>query len=83
MNSEKLKHLIEQHLPGSLLEVSGDDHTHFYVTIINQCFAGKSLLQRQREVYACVNDLIASGELHALSLKTHTPEEWATIKSTK
>ena len=35
------------------------------------------LLQKQRLVMDTVRDQIASGELHALSIKTYTPEEWA------
>ncbi|MBP8711663.1 MAG: BolA/IbaG family iron-sulfur metabolism protein, partial [Comamonas sp.] len=34
-------------------------------------------VQRQRAINAIVNDKIASGELHALSMKTLTPAEWA------
>ena len=45
--------------------------------VIDPAFAGKSLLQKQRLVMDTVRDQIASGELHALSIKTYTPEEWA------
>ena len=76
MNSEKLKLLLEQGMPNSQAEISGDDHTHFYATVISDEFTGKSLLQRQRQVYACVDKELASGELHALSLKTYTKQEW-------
>ena len=39
-------------------------------------FKDKSRVKRQQMVYACVQDWIASGELHALSLQTLTQEEW-------
>ncbi len=47
---------------------------HFNVVIIAQAFAGKSLLQRHRLVYAALDDLMAK-DIHALSIKALTPEE--------
>ena len=57
------------------VQVSGDG-SHFEAIVISQDFAGKSLIQKQRLVMAAVREQIASGELHALSIKTYTPEEW-------
>jgi acid stress-induced BolA-like protein IbaG/YrbA len=42
-------------------------------------FRGKTLLQQQRMVYATLGDRIVNGEIHALSLKTYTPEDWARL----
>ncbi len=76
METEAVKRLIEQGLPGSEVRVSGDG-SHFDAIVVSADFAGKSLLEKQRMVYATVNEYIASGELHALSIKTYTPEQWA------
>ncbi len=43
--------------------------------VVSTFFEGLSLLQRQRAVLALVSEEIKSGELHALSVKTYTPEE--------
>jgi acid stress-induced BolA-like protein IbaG/YrbA len=43
--------------------------------IVSSAFDGLSLLQRQRLVLGLVKEEIKSGELHALSVKTFTPEE--------
>lgn len=76
MNPEEIKRLIEQGLPGCQAQVAGDG-SHFDAVVVGEVFAGKSLLEKQRMVYATVNEHIASGKLHALSIKTYTPEEWA------
>lgn len=48
---------------------------HTILQISSERFIGKSPVQRQKLVYACVNDLIQSGELHAITIHTSTPNE--------
>jgi acid stress-induced BolA-like protein IbaG/YrbA len=67
---------IEQGLPGCTVRVEGEDGVHFDAVVVSPDFAGKALLQRQRAVYGTLGGRLASGEIHALSLKTYTPEEW-------
>ena len=49
--------------------------SHFSVSIVSRHFTGKSLLQRHRLVYGALQDLLP-GEIHALSIKTFSPEEF-------
>ena len=49
---------------------------HLTVTVVAPAFAGKSLVERHRMVYAAVGDLMQQ-QIHALSMNTHSPEEWA------
>jgi len=79
MNPEDVKRLIEAGLDGCEATVSGDG-SHFDAVVVGEIFAGKSMIEQQRMVYATVNDRIASGELHALSIKTYTPEQWETAR---
>ena len=44
-------------------------------------FEGKRLLARQRLVYATLGDRIKTDEVHALSMKTYTPAEWAAAQA--
>ncbi len=74
MDSETIKNLIEQGLPGARAAVSGADGVHFEATVVAAAFAGKLPLARHRMVYAALGDLMG-GAIHALSLKTMTPEE--------
>jgi acid stress-induced BolA-like protein IbaG/YrbA len=56
------------------LEVEGDGH-HFQAVIVSPAFAGKRPIQRHQLVYAALGDRMRE-EIHALSMKTLTPEEY-------
>lgn len=49
---------------------------HYQATVISSEFAGKSLVQQHQLVYRSVNQVMATEQLHALALKTYTPEQW-------
>lgn len=74
MDSQTIKNLIEQGLPGATAEVSGADGVHFEAVVTADAFRGKLPLARHRLVYATLGDLMG-GAIHALALKTVTPEE--------
>ncbi|MBU6403290.1 MAG: BolA family protein [Metallibacterium scheffleri] len=76
MHPEQIQTLIEQGLPGARAEVSGPDGVHFEARVICAAFAGQLPLARHRMVYAALGELMG-GAIHALSLKTLTPEEAA------
>ena len=74
MNAETIRHLIEQGLPGARATVQGEDGVHFEATVVSDAFAGKLPLARHRLVYATLGERMG-GEIHALALRTLTPEE--------
>ncbi|MCR6497037.1 BolA family transcriptional regulator [Thermomonas sp. S9] len=76
MNAERIRQLIETGLPGARVEVRGDDGVHFEATVVCAAFAGKLPLARHRMVYATLGERMG-GEIHALQLKTLTPDEAA------
>jgi len=76
MYPEELRAIIAAGLACEHLEVSGDGH-HFEALIVSAAFSGKSRVQRQQQVNALLRGYFDSGELHALSMKTQTPEEWS------
>ncbi|HLS83745.1 MAG TPA: BolA family protein [Arenimonas sp.] len=76
MNPDTIRDLIEAGLPGASADVRGDDGVHFEATVICAAFAGKLPLARHRMVYATLGERMG-GEIHALSLRTLTPEEAA------
>ena len=76
MEISQVESLIKAGLPDAQVEVTGDGR-HFEAIVISAAFAGKTLIQRHRMVLDSVNTQIASDELHALSIKTRTPEEAA------
>jgi acid stress-induced BolA-like protein IbaG/YrbA len=76
METEDVQRLIEAGLPGAQVTVTGDG-SHFQAVVISPAFEGKSLVQQQKMVYACLSEHITGGALHALSIKAYTPEKWA------
>ncbi len=76
MNPGTIKQMIEAGLPGARVEVQGDDGVHFEARVVSEAFAGKLPLARHRLVYATLGERMG-GEIHALALKTLTPEEAA------
>ncbi|MCS6764196.1 MAG: BolA family transcriptional regulator [Candidatus Protistobacter heckmanni] len=56
------------------LEVQGDG-SHFFAVIVSEAFAGLRLIQRHQKVYGALGERMRE-EIHALSMKTLTPEEW-------
>ena len=74
MDEATVKALIEKGMPDARVEVVGPDGVHFEALVVSAAFAGKMPLARHRMVYATLGELMG-GAIHALSLKTLTPEE--------
>ncbi len=76
MQPHNIKELIETNLTESIALIEGEDGRHFSATVICSAFSGKNRIQKQQLVYAAINKQIADGSIHAISIKTFTPEEW-------
>ena len=74
MTLEEVQKKIELGIGQSQVTMEGDG-CNCSAVVISPIFEGLSLLQRQRAVLAVVSEEIKSGELHALSVKTFTPNE--------
>lgn len=74
MTESDVKTKIEAGLDCQSVTVAGDGY-HFEATVVSEAFEGKRPVARQQMVYATVQEEIASGDLHAISLKTLTPAE--------
>jgi len=72
---EDIKQMIERGMPDARVSVSGDGH-HFEAEIVSAEFTGKGLVQRHQIVYRTLGNKMGN-EIHALSLRTLTPEEQA------
>jgi acid stress-induced BolA-like protein IbaG/YrbA len=77
MQAEQIKQMIEEGLPDSQVQVFGDDGQHFDAIVVSEEFVGKSMVQQHRQVYATLGGKMEEGSIHALALKTYTPEAWA------
>ncbi len=76
MTADDLQSLINNGLPCEVCRVEGDGR-HWYGTFVSSAFEGKRLIQRHQLVYATLGDRMKTDEVHALSMKTYTPTEWA------
>ena len=76
MTPNEIESLIAAGLPGCEVQVRSDDNTHFDAVVVSADFVGKRPLQRHQLVYKTLGDLVG-GEIHALSIKALTPDEWA------
>lgn len=76
MMPEQVEELIKTGMPECQeVKVQGDG-SHFDAVVVSSAFAGQSPVKRHQMVNAAVGAQFASGELHALSIKPYTPEEW-------
>jgi acid stress-induced BolA-like protein IbaG/YrbA len=76
MTAQELQALITAGLPCEHCQLEGDGR-HWYATIVSPAFEGKRLIQRHQQVYATLGQRMHTDEVHALSMKTFTPTEWA------
>lgn len=75
METSEIKALIEQGIDQSEAIVTGGEGKYEAI-VISPAFEGMTMVKEHQLVYATVNPQIASGELHALSIKAYTPAEW-------
>jgi acid stress-induced BolA-like protein IbaG/YrbA len=78
MTADQLKNLIATGLMCEHIELEGDGR-HWYATIVSPEFEGKRPIQRHQKVYATLGAKMHTDEVHALSMKTYTPTEWAAL----
>ncbi len=75
MTGSELEALIKAGIPDAEVTVKGEGD-HFEATVVSPQFAGRSMVQQHQLVYATLGERMG-GEIHALALRTYTPETWA------
>ena len=78
MTAEELQTIIRAGLACEHLALEGDGR-HWFATIVSAAFDGKRPIQRHQQVYATLGGRMQTDEVHALSMKTYTPAEWAAL----
>jgi len=71
----QIEDVIAANLDCDFIEVKGDDGTHFEATIVSPFFEDKSMIEQHQMVYQALGDMMKQ-EIHALSMKTITSEQW-------
>ena len=78
ISPDEIKSTLEKVLPGSTIEIrdltGGGDH--FQAIIVSSLFEGKGLVDQHQMVYAALGEALGSERIHALALKTYTPDQW-------
>ena len=76
LTANELKNYIMNGLPCDHVEVLGDDGQHFEAVVVSPQFTGKNKVQQHQLVYLALGDRMRS-EIHALAMRTFTPDAWA------
>lgn len=81
MDAQEVINRIRTVVPESAqVEVDGAD-CDFTAIVLSESFAGTSPVKRQQSILSQFSDVLATGELHALSVRAHTPAEWEAKQS--
>lgn len=78
LDPNEIQKRIADSIPGAEVEVKDLTGTgdHFDARVVSAEFLGKSMVEQHQRVYAPLQDLLKSGALHALALRTYSPEQW-------
>jgi len=68
--------MIQAELPDAQVKVMTADGEHYEVIVVSSAFEGKRLVQQHQLVYKAIQKEMLSGEIHAMAVKTFTPEAW-------
>ncbi len=83
VSPEQVEAMIKAALPDAQVQVQdltgGGDH--YQVTVVSSQFEGKGLVQQHQLVYGAVRQAMSTEAIHALALKTYTPQTWAAAGS--
>ncbi|MBD1864333.1 MULTISPECIES: BolA family protein [Trichocoleus] len=81
ISRDQVETMIKAALPDAQVQIQdltgGGDH--YQATIISSQFEGKGLVQQHQLVYSALREAMSTEAIHALSLKTFTPQTWATL----
>ena len=75
MNPSDISQLIAAGFEQADVKVMSDDNTHYEAVVVAREFAGKRPLARHQLIYKTLGNLVGN-EIHALSIRAYTPEEW-------
>jgi acid stress-induced BolA-like protein IbaG/YrbA len=78
VSADQVELMIKAELPDAQVQVLTNDGEHYEVTVISSAFEGKRLVQQHQLVYKAVQEDMLSGAIHAMAVKTFTPQDWAT-----
>ena len=83
LSADAIRARIVSALPDAdvLVRDTTGTNDHFEARVVSAAFEGLSMIQQHQRVYAPLGDWLATGELHALALKTYTPAAWSAVQA--
>jgi acid stress-induced BolA-like protein IbaG/YrbA len=78
ISTQQVKDAIQAKFPEAKVEVSGDGE-HFEAIVVATDFAGVAKVKQHQMIYGALQAELASEAIHAISLKTYTPEAWQAV----
>lgn len=81
MTTEDIQAIIEKALSPYFVLVESADNVHFYITVAASAFEGETRIKQHKMVKDLFSEAFANETIHAMSLKTYTPEKWDVLKA--
>jgi len=81
ISPQEVETMIQSKLPEAKVQVAGDGQ-HFEAVIVSAEFEGKSRVKQHQLVYSALTEAMASDTIHAIALKTYTPQDWQAANRT-
>ena len=78
MTVDEIRASLQQAMPEARIDVRSEDNTHFEAVVVDAGFEGMRSIARHQRVYKVLGDAVGR-EIHALALKTLTPDELAAL----
>jgi len=80
MHPDDVEKLIANHINCQKVTVEGEDRRHYAAVVVSDEFEGLSKIRRHQKVYQALGEHLKD-QIHALTLHTHTPEEFSRLKA--
>jgi acid stress-induced BolA-like protein IbaG/YrbA len=83
VSPDQVESMIKVGLPDAQVQVQDltGGGNHYQVIVVSSQFEGKGLVQRHQLVYRTLQQAMSSEVIHALSMKTYTPQDWQTAEN--
>lgn len=78
MDAATVTTLLQTQLEGCEVHVEGEGN-RYDITVVGEVFEGMRPVQKQQLVYAGLADQIADGSIHAVNIRTFTPDQWRSL----
>jgi acid stress-induced BolA-like protein IbaG/YrbA len=80
VSSDQVEAMIKIEIPDAQVQVLTSDGEHYEVVVVSPVFEGKRLVQQHQLVYSAIKTEMLTGAIHAMAVKTYTPQAWELTK---